>query len=171
MKHLTLPLVIAACALTSCHSARHNTDTHITATIAAPPQAILAGPVRAMPRAVIYRTNGNWNNNVTVNVDPATGQLISYPATTDVDAESAPLVLRDGWLLDRRGGVNPSTTRFLRYTYARYHGLAQTPSLQQILDSIIPEARVTQTMTLDMTTFKAQTDTAQVNRIISELGQ
>lgn len=123
------------------------------------------GSVRAMPFAYIYKTNGDYNDNVTMRVDRATGQIISYPATTDVGRGSEPMVLTDGWLLDRRGGVGENTV-FLKWTYPEYHALESTPSIDELRAAIIEGAHVTAIERLDMTTFDAQADTAAVNRLI-----
>lgn len=140
------------------------TNSPVGETCVAPSRPI-AGGVRAMPFAYIYRTNGNYIDNVTISLNPDTGQPVSYPATTDVGEYSDPMVLADGWLLDRRGGVGLNTV-FLKWTYSEYHDLPATPAISEILDSVIPGARVTEVRRLDMTTFAAQADTAAVNRII-----
>lgn len=123
--------------------------------------------MHAMPFAYIYRTNGNYNDLVTINIDPVTGSILSFPATTDVGVESAPMLLTDGWLLDRRGGIGHGTA-FLKWTYSEYRTLPATPSLDELRAAIIPDAHVTVVERLDMTTFAAQSDTAAVNRIIRD---
>lgn len=119
----------------------------------------------AIPRATLYKTNGNYDQNVVANYDSQSGTFISFPAPTDVSSDSSPLVMNGGWLLDRRGGVG-ATTVFLRWTYAEYHELANVPSIDELRHAIIPNARVTEMVQLNITSYAAQRDTAEVNRII-----
>lgn len=126
------------------------------------------GPLTAIPQAVIYRTNGDYNDRVTVTLDASRSRLVSYPAPTDVTVASAPLVMTGGWLLDRRGGIGPNSA-FLDWTYAEYSRLSATPSPAEILDHVIPDARVTAVLQLLMPATEAMTDTARVNDYIREL--
>lgn len=126
---------------------------------------ITGGTAAAMPRAVIYRTNGNFNRNVPVNIGDD-GMPVGFPAPGDVGAFSEPLTLADGWLLDRRG-INAGS-RFLRYTYTEYAALPAAPSDRQLLDSIIPDAYVTQLYVLPVSLSEALADTAALNEIIRQ---
>lgn len=136
--------------------------------VKAPAQPLIPGKI-AMPRACIYKTNGNFNNNVTVGYDRANNTFISFPAPTDVNSDAEPLQLINGWLLSRRGNVNENTA-FLKWTYSEYHGFDATPSIPELKEALIPDAFVTEFKLLDMTTSSAQADTAAVNEIIRELG-
>lgn len=49
-----------------------------------------------LPCAVIYRTNGNYNNHVTVTLDATHTSFVSHPAPADVSSSSSPLVMADG---------------------------------------------------------------------------
>lgn len=119
---------------------------------------------RALPRAVIYKTDGDYRDNVPVTLNAAGTALVSYPAPSDLTERSAPLQLADGYLLDRRGvSMN---TRFTRYTYARYRKLDAAPSPATLIDSIIPGARVTELHRLNITPQQALSDTAAVNNLI-----
>lgn len=117
-----------------------------------------------LPKGVIYRTNGDYNDNVAVNLG-SDGSLQSFPAPTDVSKDSAPIVLTGGWLLDRRGGVGLNTV-FLTYTYSEYHNLNAVPSTTELMAQRIPDAHVTMVQTLPMTAAEAQADTAAVNAYI-----
>ena len=119
-----------------------------------------------MPFAFIYKTNGDWNANVTASYDSTSGQFISFPAPTDVSVSSEPIKLIDNWLLDIRGGISVENTVFLRWTYPQYSQLNQTPSIEELRAAILPGAKVTEVRRLNMTVFDAQRDTAAVNRII-----
>lgn len=119
----------------------------------------------AKPFAVIYQTNGDYDNNVTVVYNSETKEFISFPDPTDVWPDAGPMKLADGWLLDRRGGIGPDT-RFLKWTYAQYHDLKAVPSLEDLREAILPEAKVTRALRLDFTTVDAQRDTAKINSLI-----
>lgn len=121
--------------------------------------------IEAIPRAVIYRTNINVNDNVPVRVTAEGTKILSYPAPSDVGQFSTPVELAEGWLLDRRGGVG-SDTRFLTYTYSDYSCLKEPPSVSVLIDHIIKEARVTATYQLDVSLQQALADTASINDLI-----
>lgn len=122
------------------------------------------GGARFLPRALVYRTNGDYAENVPISMSPS-GEIISYPAPTDL-AHTAPVPLAGGWFLDRRGvGTN---TRFTRYTYKEYSSLKQPPTLDELRAAVIPGARVIQAWTLPMTSGEAAADTAAVNRLVRE---
>lgn len=121
-------------------------------------------PVKAMPRATVFRMSGDYADNVPVDIYPQ-GRLFSYPAPTDVSEASAPVPLAGGWWLDRRG-VGEHTV-FTRWTYGEYSALKETPSPREISAAVIPGARVTKVLHLDMTPQEAMADTAAVNAAIA----
>lgn len=99
------------------------------------------GVVGVMPNATAFRMSGDYNNNVAVTLAP-NGDLLYFPAPTDITADSEPISLGDGWWLNCQGfGAN---TAFTKYTFAEYAALTQTPSIEQIKLSIIPGAKVTE---------------------------
>lgn len=118
-----------------------------------------------LPRAVIYRTNGDYDDRVPVTLDATRTSIVSYPAPTDITSASVPLVLADGWLLDRRGGISVNSA-FLDWTYAQYAAMSHTPSIAEIMSHIIPEARVTAIRVLPLTATEALADTARLNTMI-----
>lgn len=119
----------------------------------------------ALPRAVIYQTNINVNDNVPVSVSADGNMLVSFPGPSDIGQFSTPISLAAGWLLDRRGGIGQNT-RFLTYTYDQYSRLEQLPSVSALLEHIIKDARVTATFQLDMSLQQAVADTAYINDLI-----
>lgn len=121
-------------------------------------------PAAALPKAVVYQTNGDYNNNVSINVGPG-NKIISYPAPTDVSAASSPIAVGDGWLLDRRGGVGANTV-FLKYTYSEYSQLPAAPSPDQLLEAIIPGAKVTRIKILPITANEAIADPSLVSKYL-----
>lgn len=145
-----------AVMLTSCHSSGNSTDASKSQSSVVPPASLMGpdgfgayrnspGPA-AYPNARIYRTSTDVDAYVPVSVNPVDGKIVSYPAPSDITGASMPVVLKDGWLLDRRG-IGPNT-RFVRYTYSQYHDLSQAPSLERLTEAIIPDAYVTEIVEL-----------------------
>ena len=122
------------------------------------------GPVAVMPKAVIYKTSGDFRQNVPVQVN-ADGTLLSYPAPSDIPENAAPVQLESGWLLSPVG-VGPQTV-FTSYTYDEYRRLSQPPAPEEILKAVIPGSRVTTTMQVPMTLGEALADPAAVDRYLS----
>lgn len=119
-----------------------------------------------MPKAVLYKTNGDYRLNVPISVTREGDgyRLLSYPAPTDISTDMEPVVMADGWLLDRRGvGRN---TVFTTYTYESYSALDAAPSTETLIRSIIPGSCVTESKVLPMTLGEALADTAAVNTMI-----
>lgn len=175
MKNIPLIALAAASVITAggCKSAKKtiSADNEPIAGITQPPTMgdTVRGqsPARFMPKAVVYRTNGDYDDKVPVSLSPDGKSLVSYPAPGDVsEALSTPVRLRDGWLLDRRGiGAN---TAFLKYSYKEYSALSQAPSPRELLDAIIPGARVTEAYQLPVNASEAAADPAICLRHISD---
>lgn len=152
----------AAMVAAGCSSARKAPAEAAPEFVMAPERMPIGGQTAPIPRAVVYRTNGDYRNNVTVQVNAA-GDIVSYPAPGDVRGME-PVELADGWLLSRRG-VNKQTA-FTRYTYQEYQALESAPSPSALRSAIIAGAKVTAISELPMTTSEALADTAAVNRIL-----
>lgn len=129
------------------------------------PGSVLSGTASRLPMAVVYRTDGDYNNNVTVTLDGTRQRLLSYPDPADVGEWSVPVPLAGGWLLDRRGGIGESTV-FLSWTYAEYHALPSVPSTQELLGHVIPGARVVAAYRLPVVANEA--DTAVCNSYVRD---
>ena len=165
MKYLAI--LISIIFMTSCHARREVQPVPDDGGVHIPRPEIVRFPDNernALPKATIYRTSGNYNNHVFITLG-TDGTVISYPAPSDVTEESAPLELKGGWLLDRRG--ISKNAAFLRWTYAEYHALPSTPSIDQLKAAILPDARVTAIERLPMTANEAAADTAAVNQWIA----
>ncbi len=130
------------------------------------PTPIAQEPMGMVRKAVAFRTNGDYAHNVMIRV-AADGQLIYYPAPTDISADSAPLPLVDGWMLDRQGAAGTNTA-FLKYTYAEYAALPSVPSPQQLKAAIIPGAKVTHVMLLPYPYSDAQSHLQDIKNYIKE---
>ncbi|MCH5239904.1 MAG: hypothetical protein J1F38_06745 [Muribaculaceae bacterium] len=98
-------------------------------------------PVMYLPNATIFRMSGDYANNVAVTLSP-NGELSYFPAPSDITADSKPISLGEGWWLNCQG-IGPNSV-FTNYTFSQYAELPQVPSTQQLKNSIIPGAKVTQ---------------------------
>lgn len=123
------------------------------------------GQATVMPKAIAYKTSQPCADLVPVQLNDR-GELVSFPAPTDLTDNSTPIPLADGFWLDRRGIT--ANSAFTRWTYAEYRALKQAPSPAQILENIDPAIKVTQVMQLPMTLSEAEADTAAVNAIIAK---
>ncbi len=159
----------ATLGLSACHNAKSAPEgprgQQPVAVIPVSPEGrIDGGKHMFLPCAQVYRTNGDYSDNVPIQVSADGKNVISYPAPTDLRESTTPLPLADGWLLDRRGiGEN---TRFTRYTYAQYMALKEPPTIAELLKAVIPTACITELYSLPCTTQEALADTAAVNRMI-----
>lgn len=127
-------------------------------------ERIVERAVSMMPKGQVYRMSGDYAENVAVTLG-ADGNILSYPAPTDITPASAPVELADGWWLDRRGVSDSSV--FTRYTLQEYAVLEAAPTPAELLAAVIPGARVTVVMKLPVTTREALADTAAVNSYIA----
>ena len=167
-----VPIIVLASLSLSCNSAKKTesasrsqlNQNNTIEIVKAPAQPILGGK-KAMPFAYIYKTNGDFNDNVIINFDPVSNRIIYYPDPKDVSEDVAPIELDDGWLLERQGGISENTA-FLKWTYSEYHNLPIVPLLEEIKEAIIPNAKVTKIVRLNMTASAAQNDTVKVNQMI-----
>lgn len=162
-----MSLCVGACAGSRGNNAGNNGENDSQAV--AQPVVIGASPkttrpANYLPRAVIYKTNGDYNNNVTVRVNPSGDALETYPGPGDVGENSVPVALKGGWLWDRRGGIGPGT-RFLTYTYAEYHALPQVPDVDVLMSRIIPGARVTEAYRLPI--LQSEATAEKIDSIIA----
>lgn len=163
MKPILLTLAISMTAITGCRTV--STPQAATAIPPTPASTPAGTPMhRALPKAVLYKTNGDYTDNIPVTLNADGTKVVSYPAPTDITDLSTPLRMADGYLLDRRG-VN-ADTRFTRYTYSQYRALQSPPSPAEILENVIPGSRVTDLKRLDITLQQALGDTAAINTLI-----
>lgn len=127
------------------------------------PKIKMLNPEGIMMKATAFKMSGDYVNNVAVSLDAA-GNLTYYPAPSDINANSMPISLGDGWYLNRQG-LGPASV-FTSYTFKEYAALPQTPSRQQIKDAIIPGAMVTEFTELPCTLSQAQADPAAVKAFL-----
>ncbi len=176
---LTLALPALSLAMLACCSGCRKAQTAVAPAAEAeyteaPVQQIGAGfrdskphGAQMMPKALAYKTNGDYRLNVPITLNSSRTEIVSYPAPTDINIDMAPVELADGWLLDRRGVSENSA--FTTYTYSEYASLSQAPTIEQLLGAVIPDARVTAVQSLPMTLTEALADTAAVNKLLRSL--
>ncbi len=125
-----------------------------------------SAPAAALPKAVVYRTNGNFINNVPITLSADRKDIVSFPAPSDITDSSLPVELDNGYLLDRRGvGAN---TAFTIYTYKEYSELKNAPSLKELKEAIIGGAEVVELVVLPMTLPTAMDNISECNRLVKE---
>lgn len=160
---ITLIAAIGVAAISGCSSSRNSAATTPQASESAESTQKLQlklnrndlnkpiighGNISALPKAIVYKTSSDFSNNVPVTVSES-GELLSYPAPTDILAEATPVRLSNGWLISRVG-INQNSV-FTTFTFNEYRQLKQTPSHDELLKAIIPNSRVTATMQIPMT--------------------
>lgn len=104
-------------------------------------------PLSYMPNATAFRMTGDYANNVAITLSPE-GELIYFPAPSDITADSEPISLGEGWWLNNQG-LGPNSV-FTKYTFAEYAALPEVPTPEQLKHSIIPGAKVSGFMELPM---------------------
>lgn len=136
-----LPVSILAVASLASACGSHKQAAVSPAPIAVWSKPLGSAPVSALPKAVIYRTDGDYARYVPVTLNDDRNALVSFPAPGDVRGGN-PVALANGFWLDRRG-IGPNTA-FTRWTYEEYAALPATPSPAEIMANLIPDARVTE---------------------------
>jgi len=90
------------------------------------------------PKALVYKTKGNYNNLVPVIMSEDKSQIVSYPHPTDIkidDKFQIPTLLHNGFLLDNRGiGLNVA---FLKLNYEEYSKLQNAPPIKELFKIIL----------------------------------
>ena len=94
---------------------------------------------------VIYKTNGDFFNNVPVLLSEDKTDITAYPDIKDVFYNGKlayPTRLENGYLLDNRGiGKNVA---FLKFTYEEYSKLAATPTKEELYKMILTKNPLTE---------------------------
>lgn len=104
------------------------------------PVRIVGGKPAVVLKASAFRMNGDYSDKVAVTVGND-GELIYYPAPTDITENSKPLDLGGGWWLNRQGLSANSV--FTRYSFEEYSALKNVPSREKLKEMIIPGSKVT----------------------------
>lgn len=109
-------------------------------------------PVNAIPKATAFRMSDNYADNVAITLG-SNGELLYFPAPTDITANSTPVDLGDGWWLNRQGIGAGSC--FTKYTFKEYASLKKVPTQAELKEAVIPGARVTEIRQLPFTAGEA----------------
>ena len=109
-------------------------------------------PVNFLPKATAFKMSGNYADNVAVTFDTS-GRLIYFPAPSDISLQSRPLPLGNGWYLNRQGISQNSV--FTKWTFKEYSSLQKVPTIEEIKNAVIPEAKITEFVTLPVTASEA----------------
>lgn len=125
-----------------------------------------SGPSAALPKAIVYKTNGDFLHNVPITLSADRKEIISYPAPSDISEASLPVQLDEGYLLDRRG-IGPNTA-FTVYTYKEYSELKSAPSLKELKKAVIGGAEVIEIIALPMSVGNAAENIPACNRLIKD---
>lgn len=158
--------LLLSCTFGSC-SSHKNSDKSATIPSAQPvsnPYIMPTRPTAMIPKARIYKTNGDYALNVPITLNESRDVIISFPAPSDITPESTPVALDNGFMLDRRG-INANTA-FLSISYSDYARLKSAPSIEELRKLIIPEARVTALYILPFDLQTAMNDMPQINNWI-----
>lgn len=127
---------------------------------------LTGGSAAAIPSATAFRMSGNYSDNVAITLSPS-GEILYFPAPTDITAYSHPIELCDGWWLNCQGIGSGSV--FTKYTFAEYAALPQAPTPEQLKAAIIPGAKVTQFIQLPMNINEAPKNIKAVNEYLKTL--
>jgi len=96
-----------------------------------------AGMLEDQAPVIVYQTKEDYSRYVPITMNAARDRIVAYPAPGDLyhDGELAlPVVLKKGYLLDRRG-IGPNTV-FTHYTYGEYAKMESPPSLRELENNI-----------------------------------
>lgn len=114
-----------------------------------------APQVEARLKATVFRMSGDYADNVAISLNDD-GTLAYYPAPTDLSERSKPMAIGDGWYLNRQG-LGPNSV-FTKYTFEEYMALPAPPTRQQLIEAVIPGARVTSFRQLPIPASEALAD-------------
>lgn len=120
-------------------------------------------PVKMIPKATAFRMTGDYADHVAVTLG-ADGQLTYFPAPSDISERSKPLDLGGGWWLNRQGFGENSV--FTKYTFEEYSRLEHTPSPSEIMESVIPGAKVSEMTVLPYPVNQAAEHIPEIKEIL-----
>lgn len=90
------------------------------------------------PHVMIYKTKADYFNHVPVTLSDDKKSIVSYPAPGDVFFNgnlAYPVLLEDGFLLDRRGIT--ANSGFLNWTYYEYSRFEKSPSPDELMKMML----------------------------------
>lgn len=158
MKNLAFMGIALICAC-SCSTKKEAPEQSELKIVQAPARPVIGGETFELPRAVVYKMNGNYADKVAIQVD-AQGNVVSFPAPQDVK-DMEPIALKDGWYLSRQGVSSRSV--FTRWTFAEYAALKTVPTLAELKAAILPDAKITELRTLSISQSEALADPEKIS--------
>ncbi len=102
-------------------------------------EPIASRPLGTILKATAFQMTGDYSNNVAITLNED-GSLAYFPDPTDITPDSRPILLEDGWWLNRQG-LGPNSV-FTKYTFDEYEKLPEVPSPAELKAAVIPGARV-----------------------------
>lgn len=121
-------------------------------------------PAYILP-ATVFQMSGDYADRVGVTLG-LDGSLVYFPAPTDVTASSAPYPLGDGWYINRQG-IAPNSV-FTKWTFDEYAALDKVPSAAEIIEAIIPGAKVTRMEQLPLNINEAINNPAECAKYLKD---
>lgn len=128
--------LLFAIMLISCSSnKKNNVEEKINAAVIQPTAYNSTAPQAMIPKAIIYKTRADYNQLVPITMNEAKNSIVSYPDPSDINDYQKPVLLDNGYLLDRRG-ISLNTV-FTSFTYDEYSKLTSLPTNSQLINSIV----------------------------------
>ncbi len=129
----------------------------VAAPVSIAPGAYLdSRPLSAVIKATLFKMSGDYSDKVAVTINPQ-GVLTYFPAPSDINLNTKPKYIGEGWWLNRQGLSENSV--FTKWTFEEYAALDKVPTPAEIKQSIIPGARVTDFCRLSILASEAETMT------------
>lgn len=97
-------------------------------------------PVNMIPKPTAFKMSGDYANNVAITLSG--GNIVYFPAPSDISENSKPTPLGDGWYRNNQG-ISANSV-FTKYTFEEYSKLKHVPTIKELKAAIIPGARVTE---------------------------
>ena len=144
MKVKNVCCLATALILGACGSAQNKKSVSAPSTLDQIPTQVKvydSQPLAMVLKASAFRMSGDYADHVAVTFDGA-GNLVYYPAPTDLTSSSVPVEIGNGWWLNRQG-LGPNSV-FTKWTFAEYRALKAVPSVEEIKNAVIPGACVTE---------------------------
>ena len=129
------------------------------------PEMKTVRPEGMIPYATAFRMSGDYADNVAVTLN-ADGSLLYFPDPKDITADSRPVSLGNGWWLNNQG-LGPNSV-FTTYTFADYAELPAVPTIEQLKNSILPGAKVTQFIQLPYSIRDASDHIAEIKEYLKD---
>jgi hypothetical protein len=137
INYLTLMLLLPGIFMTSCSK-------KISSQGSSGDEKVKQVSVPSAP-CIIYKTKKDFSRYVPVMLSKDKKNIVSYPDIRDIYFKgnlAYPTVLNDGFLLDNRG-IGPDAA-FLNFSYEAYSNLTKTPSVDELMKSILENDPITE---------------------------